>query len=83
MGGEAGTRAFPGGARVEALCEPSCGEPLGDVEDPPDVQSMLLLTNLFGTTVDELVRGGVDETCEMVEKDKRRTKTFAVVSACS
>ncbi|HJB49003.1 MAG TPA: helix-turn-helix transcriptional regulator [Candidatus Olsenella excrementigallinarum] len=49
----------------------------------PDVQSMLLLTNLFGTTVDELVRGGVDETCEMVEKDKRRTKTFAVASTCS
>ena len=22
---------------MEALCEPSCGEPLGDVEDPPDV----------------------------------------------
>lgn len=49
----------------------------------PDVQSMLLLTNLFGTTVDELVRGGVDETCEMVEKNERRTKTFAVASACS
>lgn len=49
----------------------------------PDVQSMLLLTNLFGTTVDELVRGGVDETCEMVEKNERRTKTFAMASACS
>ena len=49
----------------------------------PDVQSMLLLTNLFGTTVDELLRGGVDETCEMVEKNERRTKTFAVASACS
>ena len=56
---------------------------MGDVEDPPDVQSMLLLANLFGTTVDELVRGGVDEMREMVEKDKRRTKTFAVASACS
>ena len=48
-----------------------------------DVQSMLLLANLFGTTVDELVRGGVDEICEMVENNERRTKTFAVASACS
>lgn len=49
----------------------------------PDVQSTLLLADLFGTTVDELLRGDVDETCEMVEKNERRTKTFAVVSACS
>ena len=44
----------------------------------PDVQSMLLLANLFGTTIDELVRGDVDEMREMVEKDERRTRTFAV-----
>lgn len=44
----------------------------------PDVQSMLLLANLFGTTIDVLVRGDVDEMREMVEKDERRTKTFAV-----
>lgn len=43
----------------------------------PDVQSMLLLANLFGTTIDELVKGSVDEMQGMVEKDERRTKTFA------
>lgn len=47
----------------------------------PDVQSMLLLANLFGTTIDELVRGDVDEMREMVEKNERRTKTFAVAFA--
>lgn len=47
----------------------------------PDVQSMLLLANLFGTTIDELVRGDVDEMREMVEKDDRRTRTFAVALA--
>lgn len=47
----------------------------------PDVQSMLLLANLFGTTIDELVRGDVDEMREMVERDERRTKTFAAVLA--
>lgn len=47
----------------------------------PDVQSMLLLANLFGTTIDVLVRGDVDEMREMVEKDERRTKTFAVALA--
>ncbi len=48
---------------------------------PPDVQSMLLLANLFGTTIDELVRGDVDEMRAMVEKNERRTKTFAVALA--
>ena len=47
----------------------------------PDVQSMLLIANLFGTTIDELVRGDVDEMREMVEKSERRTKTFAVALA--
>ena len=47
----------------------------------PDVQSMLLLANLFGTTIDDLVRGDVDEMREMVEKNERRTKTFAVALA--
>lgn len=42
---------------------------------------MLLLANLFGTTVDELVRGDVDEMRETVEKNERRTKTFAVALA--
>ena len=52
-----------------------CGKTL------PDVQSMLLLANLFGTTIDELVRGDVDEMRAMVEKNERRTKTFAVALA--
>lgn len=47
----------------------------------PDVQSMLLLANLFGTTVDELVIGDVDEMREMVKKNERRTKTYAVALA--
>ena len=47
----------------------------------PDVQSMLLLANLFGATIDEMVRGDVDEMREMVEKDERRTRTLAVALA--
>lgn len=47
----------------------------------PDVQSMLLLANLFGTTIDELVRGDVDEMRKMVERGERRTKVFAVALA--
>lgn len=48
---------------------------------PPDVQSMLLLANLSSTTIDELVRGGVDEMRQMVEGDERRTKVYAVALA--
>lgn len=47
----------------------------------PDVQSMLLLANLFDTTIDELVRGDVDEMREMVKRSERRTKVFAVALA--
>lgn len=47
----------------------------------PDVQSMLLLANLFDTTIDELVRGDVDEMREMVKKSEQRTKIFAVALA--
>lgn len=47
----------------------------------PDVQSMLLLANLFDTTIDELVRGDVDEIREMVKRSERRTKVFAVALA--
>ena len=42
----------------------------------PDVQSMLLLANLFGTTIDEMVRGDVDEMREMVEKSEQQRKAF-------
>ncbi len=44
----------------------------------PDVQSMLLLANLFGTTIDEMVRGDVDEMREMVEKGEQQRKAFAI-----
>ena len=44
----------------------------------PDVQSMLLLANLFDTTIDELVRGSVDEMQDMVERDERRTRAYAI-----
>lgn len=44
----------------------------------PDVQSMLLLANLFGTSIDELVRGDVDEMREMVERNEQGTKALAV-----
>lgn len=47
----------------------------------PDVQSMLLIANLFGTTIDELVKGDVGEMREMVEKDEQRTKYLAVALA--
>ena len=47
----------------------------------PDVQSMLLLANLFGTTIDEMVRGDVDEMREMVEKGEQQRKAFAIALA--
>lgn len=47
----------------------------------PDVQNMPLLANLFGTAIDELVRGDVDEMREMVEKNEQRTRVFAVALA--
>ncbi len=47
----------------------------------PDVQSMLLLANLFDTTIDELVRGDVDEMREMVKRSEQRTRVFAVALA--
>ena len=37
----------------------------------PDVQSLLLLSQVFGTTIDELVRGDVNTMKETVEKDAR------------
>lgn len=47
----------------------------------PDVQSMLILANLFGTTIDELMKGDVDEMREMVERSEQRTKVLAVALA--
>lgn len=45
----------------------------------PDVQSLLLLANVFGTTIDELVRGDVDTMKETVEKDVRLVKRLSYV----
>ena len=43
----------------------------------PDVQSLLLLANVFGTTIDELVRGDVDVMKETVEKDMQLLKRLS------
>ena len=45
----------------------------------PDVQSLLLLSQVFGTTIDELVRGDVDTMKETVEKDARLVKRLSYV----
>ena len=45
----------------------------------PDVQSLLLLSQVFGTTIDELVRGDVDTMKETVEKDVRLVKRLSYV----
>lgn len=44
----------------------------------PDVQSMMLLAQLCGITLDEMVREDVDEMRAIVEKDEGRTKVLAV-----
>ena len=43
----------------------------------PDVQSLLLLSQVFGTTIDELVRGDVNVMKETVEKDVQLLKHLA------
>ena len=43
----------------------------------PDVQSLLLLSQVFGATIDELVRGDVDAMKETVEKDGRLLKRLS------
>ena len=43
----------------------------------PDVQSLLLLANVFGTTIDELVRGDVDTMKETVERDMQLLKRLS------
>ena len=45
----------------------------------PDVQSPLLLSQVFGTTIDDLVRGDVDTMKETVEKDARLVKRLSCV----
>ncbi|OUO59761.1 helix-turn-helix transcriptional regulator [Olsenella sp. An270] len=43
----------------------------------PDVQSLLLLSQVFGTTIDELVRGDVDAMKETIEKDVQLLKRLS------
>lgn len=45
----------------------------------PDVQSLLLLSQVFGMTIDELVRGEVDTMKETVEKDAQLVKRLSYV----
>lgn len=45
----------------------------------PDVQSLLLLSQVFDTTIDELVRGDMDTMKETVEKDARLVKRLSYV----
>ena len=45
----------------------------------PDVQSLLLLAGVFGTTIDELVRGDVDAMKETIEKDAQLIKRLGAV----
>ena len=45
----------------------------------PDVQSLLLLSQVFGTTIDELVRGDVDTMKETIEKDVQLLRRLGVV----
>ena len=43
----------------------------------PDVQSLLLLSTLFGTTVDELIKGDVEMLQETREQDAKRMNRLA------
>ncbi len=45
----------------------------------PDVQSLLLPSQVFGMTIDELVRGEVDTMKETVEKDAQLVKHLSYV----
>lgn len=50
----------------------------------PDVQSLLLLSALFGTTVDELVKGDVEIMKETREQDMKRMNRLAwTMVACT
>lgn len=47
----------------------------------PDVQSLLLLSNLFGISIDELVKGDVVEMQETVSKDALKIERLMAASA--
>ncbi|WEV53060.1 helix-turn-helix transcriptional regulator [Bifidobacterium sp. ESL0704] len=47
----------------------------------PDVQNLLLLGNLFGITLDELVKGDVEMMDEKIERNKRSIVICSMVEA--
>ena len=49
----------------------------------PDVQSLLLLSNLFGVSVDDLIKGDVEEMkAVLTDEAKRLNRLGAVMAAC-
>ena len=49
----------------------------------PDVQSLLLLSNLFGVSVDDLIKGDVEEMKAVLTNEaKRLNRLGAVMAAC-
>lgn len=45
----------------------------------PDVQSLLLLSEIFGTSVDSLIKGDVDTMTKTIEKDALTFKRLGFV----
>lgn len=46
----------------------------------PDVQSLLLLSEMFGTSIDELVKGDVEEMENTIQKEWKKMQTLALVA---
>lgn len=46
----------------------------------PDVQSLTLLSNLFGTSIDELVRGDVETMEETIQREWKKMQRVALVA---
>lgn len=45
----------------------------------PDVQSLIILSDVFGTTVDELVKGDVEDMGKAIERDARLMNRLAYI----
>ena len=45
----------------------------------PDVQSLIILSDVFGTTVDELVKGDVEDMEKAIERDARLMNRLAYI----
>ena len=45
----------------------------------PDVQSLLILTQVFGTTVDDLIKGDVEAMTKTIDNDVRLMKRLSLV----